>query len=160
MRWDCSSIGIVIRILEGNKHPEWVISKSTSKELNADNATDGVHLKLSKDDADFIILSATYDEPYDLTASTDWDDDIKSDMTTEFGDVVPFVYLGTKFPTAEISSYSSDPTIDISGGKWNAQVLSDATTTLTAAGYTITATDSTTITSCYVSKPEIDVYYE
>lgn len=127
------------------KHPEWVISKSTSKELTADNATDGVHLKLSKDNADFIILSATYDEPYDLTAATDWDDDIKSDMTTEFGDVVPFVYLGTKFPTAEISSYSSDPTIDISGGKWNAQVLSDATTTLTAAGYTITATDSTTI---------------
>lgn len=134
MRWDCSSTGIVIRILEGNKHPEWVISKSASKELTADNATDGVHLKLSKDDADFIILSATYDEPYDLTAATDWDDDIKSDMTTEFGDVVPFVYLGTKFPTAEISSYSSDPTIDISGGKWNAQVLSEATTTLTAAG--------------------------
>lgn len=126
-------------------HPEWVISKSTSKELTADNATAGVHLKLSKDDADFIVLSATYDEPYDLTAATDWDADIKSDLTTEFGEVIPFVYLGTKFPTAETSSYSSDPTVEISGGKWNAQVLTDATTTLTAAGYTVTATDSTTI---------------
>lgn len=128
-------------------HPEWVVSKSSSKELTADNATAGVHLKLGKDNADYIVLTATYDEPYDLTTATDWDADIKSDLTNDFGEVVPFVYLGTKYPSYETSSYASDPTAEISGGKWNAQVLTDATTTLTAAGYTVTATDATTLTA-------------
>lgn len=126
-------------------HPEWAVSKTSSKELAADNATAGVHLKLSKDDGNFIKLTATYDEPYDLTAATDWDNDVKTELTSSFGDIPPFVYLGTKNPTTELSSYSSEPTMYLYGGKWDAQVLSDATTTLTAAGYTVTATDSTTI---------------
>lgn len=161
MRWDCSSTGIVIRILEGNKHPEWVISKSTSKELTADNATDGVHLKLSKDDADFIILSATYDKPYDLTAATDWDDDIKDILVDDFGGHdLPYFYLGVDQPTLDWGYSTQKLTID--GAAFQPAMLTAAKAAYDKDGWTtemtMSSSTSTTPASMTAEKEFDDCY--
>ncbi len=103
-----------------------------------------------------LTIKASYDEEYDLTAATAWDAETAQVFTDNFGVVAPFVYLGTKNPYAEYSSYSNK--ITISGGKWNAQVIQDAWSTLNAAGYTVGISGTTLTATGKISSADDDEF--
>ena len=101
--------------------------------------TDGgkVLVTLTKSDYGSPVMTVTYFEKYDPTSLTDWPDNVKTQFSTTFGAnvTVPFVYLGSK-NVLVVSSSSSSNQVILEGGAFNDQVLTDAKTSLAAAGYT------------------------
>lgn len=106
--------------------------------LTADHEKGKVHLRLTKDDGDYLVLSASYDEPYDKSAATGWKREIERNFLQVFSDpyVIPFVYLGTRNPISTLGSKGDS--VSIIGGKWNYHVLADSKDGLDAAGFTST----------------------
>ena len=90
---------------------------------------------LAKNDYDSPVMTVTYFEKYDPTALTDWPDAVKTAFATDFGEpvTVPLVYLGSK-NVSIITSKTNQVVLE--GGAFNDQVLTDAKTSLAAAGYT------------------------
>ncbi len=125
----------------------WTIGTNSANAFTATDPTGKISVsfeKVSYSDSS-IVIKASYDEDYDLQNATGvWDSDLSKTITDTFSQSVPYVYLGTKNPTVNTtSSYSTSLSMTIYGGKWNAAVINDAKTTLTAAGYTIDTTNST-----------------
>ncbi len=125
----------------------WTIETNSANAFKAKDPTGKISVsfeKVSYSDST-IVIKATYDEDYNLLDSTSaWDSELAKSITDTFSDSVPYVYLGTKNPTVSTSSsYTTSLTMTIYGGKWNSAVITDAKTTLTAAGYTIDTENST-----------------
>ncbi len=126
----------------------WTIDTNSANSFQATDPSGKISVsfeKASYSDSS-IVIKATYDEDYNLLDSTSsWDSDLSKSITDTFSESVPYVYLGTKNPTVSSSStYTTSLSMTIYGGKWNAAVITDAKTTLTAAGYTIDTENSTT----------------
>lgn len=100
----------------------------------------GLSVTISPDTENtYAIMKIDYDEPYDTSAATDYDDDAKLIINSNLGtQSIPYVYLGSKYSyvTTRSGSYTY---FYIYGGKWNSQVISDANTTLTGLGWKTTA---------------------
>lgn len=120
----------------------WDTSKSTSTKLVASLATKNLSVTLeSGADGWGTVLTAKWDEPYDASTFTAWPTQVIDDFTTYLnGNILPLIYLGTKAPVSQISS--SGKQLNITGGDWNAQVISDASATLTADGWTLESTSA------------------
>lgn len=128
-----------------NATPGWSVKEERGNYILAENAASKVQVKLFKDEGGYVTLDGTYDEVYDKTSVTDWDEDTLELMKQDFKQSVPFVYLGTKYPQA---SYNDEAkTMTIIGKKFNESFLSDGKEALIKAGYTITneTTDSVTM---------------
>ncbi len=140
--WDSTSTPATLTTLYTNAG--WTIETGTTNSFKATDATGKVHVDIgpastSSYSADpTLTIKASYDEEYDKTAMTAWDSETTQLFQDNFGVVAPFVYLGTAYPSAEFSSYYGQLTI--TGGAWNAAVLTDAMTTLLAAGYSASIT--------------------
>ena len=80
--------------------------------------------------------SVALGENFDPTAASDWTDDIKQYFTAKLdGHTVPYVYLGSKAPTAEWESGK----LTITGKVYDDQVFTLAKTAFGAgSGWTIT----------------------
>ena len=87
-------------------------------------------LKLYKNYSGYIILEIFQTSVWNPASCSDWEDDLKTEMTTNFGEVVPYFYLGTATPTW--TWYSSNTELDITGGSWNDQVYDSVNTQLQA----------------------------
>jgi hypothetical protein len=116
----------------GSSNTKYIGKDSTGKL----HVTIGARSTYSYSSDPTMVIQASYDEDYDLSAASAWDAETVQTITDSFGITLPYVYLGTKHPSASYNSYSGKLTV--SGGVWNAQVLTDAATTLAAAGYTCT----------------------
>lgn len=100
----------------------------------------------------YILIKVTYDEPYDNTVTSSWESDVSSLMTSTFGETIPYFYMGNKFPVASLNtSYQSGASLQISGGKYSDQFLTDAKTTLTSLNATITIDDGNMVKATYTS---------
>ncbi len=80
------------------------------------------------------VLKISYLKAFVVPTDGAWSDDIKSVMTTNFGEVLPYVYLASSEPEAG-DFYSGE--LEISGGTWDDQIYDLAETALTEAGYTL-----------------------
>ncbi len=110
---------------------EYEISTSSSLVVTANDKTGKIHVMVAKKSTfdSTIVITVTMDEDYDKTSSSAWDADTLQAISDKIGVEVPYVYLGTRNPYANVISYNSYK-LSIYGGKWNAQVLSDAKETL------------------------------
>ena len=80
-----------------------------------------------------------YYPKFDATAGSAWSTSNQKKMTALFGEVIPYVYLGTTKPTVS-SSYATQ-SMTITGQTWDDSILTNAETAFTAdAGWT-TGTD-------------------
>lgn len=76
-----------------------------------------------------IIITATYEEPYDKSkALDDWDNETKKMFKEALGESIPYLYTGLQYPYVDIAE--SGETVTIEGGKWNDSILTDLKTTL------------------------------
>lgn len=99
----------------------WSVAKSA---LTVIAMKDELHLTvtLSRSDTGYPVLKAVYDEPFDNTSATDWSDEVKAQFTANLeGNNVPFVYLGSTYIAPTWSSQNRR--LDLTGGKWNDQIL-------------------------------------
>ena len=99
----------------------WSVAKSA---LTVIAMKDELHLTvtLSRSESGYPVLKAVYDEPFDITAATDWSDEVKAQFAANLeGNKVPFVYLGSTYIATTWSS--ENRRLDLTGGKWNDQVL-------------------------------------
>ena len=104
----------------------WSVAKSA---LTVIAMKDELHLTvtLSRSESGYPVLKAVYDEPFDTTAATDWSDEVKAQFAANLeGNKVPFVYLGSTYIATTWSS--ENRRLDLTGGKWNDQVLDIAKT--------------------------------
>ncbi len=128
-----------------NATPGWSVKEERGNYILAENTSARTQVKLFKDAEGYVNLTGTYDEVYDKTSVSDWDEDTLELMKQDFKQSVPFVYLGTKYPQA---GYDDDTkTMTIIGKKFNDAFLSDGKDALSKAGYTITneTTDGVTM---------------
>lgn len=96
-------------------------SDSITAGFKAEYKALGITVTLTADEAG-AILRCYYVEPFDPTATTDWNDEVKESFTTYTnGNTIPFVYLGTKKPFI-VTGSSSDYSYRIYGGKWDDRV--------------------------------------
>ena len=156
--WDVTSDDYGILTVEGNidwkdgtadaitklfTDAGWTVdgSSSSSVAVKAYDSTKKVTATYEKDSIGCIVLYCTYDEDYDYDSysSGSWDKETLSEMNSEFGIDVPYVYLGTANPYAKVDSFLVTQNISISGGKWNDNVISDATETLMKKEYKVEA---------------------
>ncbi len=140
--WDSTSTPATLTTLYTNAG--WTIGTGTTNSFTATDATGKVHVEIGPNSTSSyspdptLTIKASYDEEYDKTAMTAWDSETTQAFQDNFGVVAPFVYLGTVYPSSSYSSYYGQLTI--TGGKWNSAVLTDAMTTLIAAGYSASIT--------------------
>ena len=93
-----------------------------------------LNVKLTDDGMGYAQITATFDEPFDKTTSTAWDEATLSSMHKSLGGhELPFVYLGMRSPDCSFDNRTK--TFGIDGGKWDDSVLDDAVAALQAAGY-------------------------
>ena len=108
----------------------WDVTANISDKFEAYTKDKKVHVIIAAntDNDNDIRITATYDEDYDLkNATANWDSDIQLDMTSLFGEVTDYVYLGLAYPTSEVSlSSSTGDCLQIFGGKWTDSILTDA----------------------------------
>lgn len=94
---------------------------------------------VSPTDDNLFELRAYYDEPFDSSSVTEWNDDVKEAMLEHFGQfstVVPFTYLGTqnykwtfldtgvKIGESSTVQTTADENFVVTGGVWNDDVVS------------------------------------
>lgn len=95
-----------------------------------------------------IVVTATYDEPYDTSkALTDWDKEDKELIEDTLGATLPYLYTGVQYPNVDTDYYGES--IVITGGKWDASVVTDLKTTLTSQSATFTNESSTGFTATF-----------
>lgn len=156
--WDSTATPAVLTAA----YTGWTITKNDTGGFKATDSTGKVHVEIgpkstsSYSPDETLTIKATCDEDYDKTVATAWDADVTQVFTDNFGAVAPFVYLGTKFPTAEFNSYYNKVTV--TGGKWNSQVLTDAVTTLNAAGYDVSKSGNVVTATGKISADSSDTF--
>lgn len=110
-------------------------------------------------------LVFSLDEKFSVPESGDWTDSVKTVMNTEFGESLPYFYLGTDVPyTSESDFVSSTNTLSIYGNTWDDSLLTYLTTTYKteaeSKGFTFTYrganTDSTGFTKYEASLAKSD----
>jgi hypothetical protein len=140
----------------------WTVDSDlcTATKVVATDSTKKVQATYELDsDSECMKLTATYDEDYDVSSSTSWNSDITGDMTVAFGEVAPFIYLGTKNPNCIVDSYATSPTVTITGGKWNDNVLTDAITAFRKYGYSYTLdSDTNTLVATGKASNGVDTF--
>lgn len=122
----------------------WDVKEERGNYIIAENPSSKVEAKLFKDNDDFINIECTYDEVYDKTASSSWDEETLKEMKQDFNESVPYVYLGTKYP--QVSYSDADKCMNIVGKKWNDAFLDDAKESLKKEGYEVINENTDTLT--------------
>lgn len=133
--WD---ISILTEAKSAFEAKGWTTNVDRNK-FTASKEGTGLSVSISPDvESTYAIMKIDYEEPYDVTAATDWDDDAKNTISTNLGGQnIPYVYLGSKY--SYVTSRTGTSTyFYIYGGKWNSQVISDANTNLTGLGWKTT----------------------
>ena len=119
-------------------------------EFYASNDLINVSVEVSKNYNNLFELKAYYDEPFNSSDATEWDETTTVLINEHFGRFeVPFVYLGT---VNYDSSITSEGALLVTGGTWNDQVLSQFRTSF--GSWTIT-TDEEDLTTLYATH-EVD----
>ena len=119
-------------------------------EFYASNDLINVSVEVSKNYNNLFELKAYYDEPFNSSDVTEWDETTTVLINEHFGRFeVPFVYLGT---VNYDSSITSEGALLVTGGTWNDQVLSQFRTSF--GSWTIT-TDEEELTTLYATH-EVD----
>ncbi len=119
-------------------------------EFYASNDLINVSVEVSKNYNNLFELKAYYDEPFNSSDVTEWDETTTVLINEHFGRFeVPFVYLGT---VNYDSSITSEGALLVTGGTWNDQVLSQFRTSF--GNWTIT-TDEEELTTLYATH-EVD----
>lgn len=81
-------------------------------------------------------------EGFNLNAYTDWSNDIKTSLKTYFNDFdLPVMYLGTGAVSMDLTT--SNDNLRIYGGSWDDSLWTSVSSTLKAAGFTVTEPDLT-----------------
>lgn len=119
-------------------------------EFYASNDLINVSVEVTKNYNNLFELKAYYDEPFNSSDATEWDETTTVLINEHFGRFeVPFVYLGT---VNYDSSITSEGALLVTGGTWNDQVLSQFRTSF--GSWTIT-TDEEELTTLYATH-EVD----
>ena len=110
------------------------------------NSTLGITILLTNTDST-LELQISYDEPYDSSTASGYDSDLLNEMDTDFEThTIPFVYLATAHNYSDVKWDEDTNKLTVYGGKWDDQVLTDATASLTGAGYAVQK-EGTTLTA-------------
>lgn len=119
-------------------------------EFYASNDLINVSVEVSKNYNNLFELKAYYDEPFNSSDATEWDETTTVLINEHFGRFeVPFVYLGT---VNYDSSITSEGALLVTGGTWNDQVLSQFRNSF---GNWIITTDEEELTTLYATH-EVD----
>lgn len=138
---------------------------TTPKQVVAKKDEDHLKVTLSPDsDNTYAILSAYFDEPYNLAGFAAWPSDLLSTFEGVFGTLasnIPPVYLGTNNPEQENVNTDQD-TLVIRGWKWNDQILTDAIAILTQAGFDTTGSSAALVkaTKTFSDNYSLDIQIE
>ncbi len=116
----------------------WNITNNTTESFKANKGKVSVVIgpKSTKEEKTDLTLTihAYYEEDYDPSSISDYDEDVKNLFNEYFDTIPPFVYLCEKYPIASFNK--KEKTITLSGGKFDSRVLQDDKTILENKGYT------------------------
>lgn len=114
---------------------------SASKKVDDDKT---VVIKVESNSNGYMSGTVAAQEKYNKSkAASDWTSDITSEISTKYGLTLPYVYLGTTSPYFTYDEGRGGSEIMcIWGNAKNDQILADARTAFTAAGYTIDESSS------------------
>lgn len=121
-----------------------------------DDETDSTKKIATKNESNGTILTATLskynnrarlvvgmDEAFDKSNQDSWSTEIKEAYSKVTSETLPYVYLGSTYPSV-VTSGTNSRKLTIKGNKWDDGILDDAKATFGALGYTETTnTDST-----------------
>lgn len=110
----------------------WKVSKTASTKITAtatmyDNCTVTVVITYGGKDYKKASCTISYTEGYYAGDYTDWPSSFDTYKTNNFdGHEIPAIYLGTKNPSYSTAKLSTDNTLTVNGGTYNAQCVTDA----------------------------------
>lgn len=93
-----------------------------------------ITIALYKNSKNKAYFKATYLKAFVVPTNGAWSEAVQSAMTTNFGEVLPFVYLATDAPDA---GEFYDGRLDIKGGTWDDQMYDLAEKAFKASGFTL-----------------------
>lgn len=117
--------------------------KSTSEEksitFTKDSESESFEVVIGQNESGVPTLKASRSELYDESALTDYPDEIKTAFNDLYGEemsVIPFIYLGTKFPTINNDVFSKHAETDLNkiaivGGSYDSRILDQFKTKFT-----------------------------
>lgn len=136
--WDDSILTSAKTALETMEDFTWTfkdgISRIDGEALDEDG--NKLTVALYKNSKNKPVLKITYLKAFVVPEDGAWTDEIKETMTTNFGEVLPYVYLAASDDELYAGDFYSGE-LEISGGTWDDQIYDLAETALTTAGYTI-----------------------
>lgn len=98
-----------------------------------------ITIALYKNSKNKAYFKATYLKAFVVPTNGAWSTEIQQAMTTNFGEVLPFVYLAVDAPVAD-EFYNGK--LDITGGTWDDQIYDLAEKAFKAAGFTLSSEHS------------------
>ncbi len=136
--WDDSILTSAKTALETMEDFTWTFKDGISRIDGEASDEDGNKLTVAlyKNSKNKPVLKITYLKAFVVPEDGTWTDEIKETMTTNFGEVLPYVYLAASDDELSAGDFYSGE-LEISGGTWDDQIYDLAETALTEAGYTI-----------------------
>ncbi len=117
----------------------WTFKDSTDKTEGegVDEEDNTIFVTLYKNSRGKPYFKATYLKTFVVPENGAWSDDMKTEMTEHFGEVLPYVYLGTEEVEAGWDSGYS-----IAGGAWDDKIYDLAEEAFKKDGYTLSDSES------------------
>lgn len=138
----------------------WNITNNTTESFQANK--EKVHVVIGPKSTEeekvdlTLTIQAYYEEDYDSSSISDYEEDVKNIFNEYFGSLPPFLYLGERYPIATFSK--KQKTITLYGGKFDACVLSENKTVLEQNGYTAKIDNNTLSATGKVSSTDEDSF--
>ena len=140
--WDSRILDLCKTALNGMSDITWTFTDSSDRIDGVGKDEDGntITIALYKNAKERAYFKATYLKNFVVPTDGAWDDDTKSLMTTNFGEILPYVYLAT----SDVDSSYYNGELTITGEAWDDQIADLAKTALTDAGYSFSSGTSVT----------------
>lgn len=134
--WDKRVLTFAKDALKSMSYFTWTL-KETSEAFEregVDASNNKLVVSMSKDDKGKPYFKAGFQKVFAVPENRAWSEAIKTEMTKDFGEVLPYVYLAATDP--ECGEFYNGA-LEISGGKFDDQIYALAADAFTKAGYTV-----------------------
>lgn len=106
-------------------------AEETSVKFTKNSKSESFEVVIGKNESGIPTLKASRSELYDESTLTDYPEDIKTAFNDLYGEdisVIPFIYLGTQFPTINNNVFSKYADVDLNkmaivGGSYDSRIL-------------------------------------
>lgn len=149
--WDDSIITAAKTAFEADGW-EVGVSDETSATFTKDTTDESFEVVVSKNEEGVPTITAERSELYNESALTDYPEEIKTAFNTLYGEeisVIPFIYLGTKFPVVNNDVFSEYSDVDLNkmaivGGSYDSRILNQFKAKFTTANGWYSEVDNVT----------------